>query len=841
MAVVYASVFCIFLVAAPVRSEPPEELIQDVQVRGNHRMPADSIKYRIQTKAGDRLNAKTVSRDVKTLYALGYFEDIRVEEQATTRGPIVIFNVRERPLVRAIKYEGLQSVANSEIAGILKDRKADLPLNSPYDSARIRRAESVLKQILTERGRQNPQVEARTEYVESGANVTFVVKEGPKLKIEKIEIEGNKAFSDSELKNVMKLSKEVAPITLFTRNDTYDHLKLSDDISRIRMHYADSGYVRANIQESSLEIKPKTVYRTFPFFITEFPLGIPIPFWKKQEQRIHLKLKVEENTQYRIGQVTIIGNKAFSIDTIRFTLGLTPGAVYNEERLRSGLSNLRKLYGGRGYINFTAVPTYDLQDRTRTVNLTVNIDEDRKFYVNRLGFSGNMTTRDKVIRREFLLAEGDVFSSDLLDRSLLRVNQLGYFEMIRPEDAEMKLDPDNASVDINLKLKERDGNKIGFNGGVSGAAGGFLGVTYSTNNFLGLGETMSVNLERGTRYSQYQLQFTEPYTLGRPLTTGFSLFSTNFQYDQSGLFLSQRRSGFNLSSSHPLSAFQRLGLSYQLDNSHISSVDAATQGFFSTLATGPQNVSSYLSKRVISTYTLNTVNNPNWPTKGHSLTASMETAGGLLGGNVSFYRPSFEYRAFKPVNRGRNTLALRLSGSFVRGFSNKSVPFYERFFMGGDYDLRGMDFRSVSPIAFITSTTDGVQHDDILRVGGDTQALLNFEYRIPIAGPITLAPFVDVGNSWVLDTKSLRRQVSDALGNMQAQNVRFLPGSNSGIRVSTGVELQITMPLINLPFRLIFAVNPTRINQTYVGPNFGNPISIREPFQGFKFTIGKTF
>src|SRR5262249_38771320 len=218
MAVVYASVFCMFLIAAPVRSEPPEELIQDVQVRGNHRMPADSIKYRLQTKAGDRLNAKTVGRDVKTLYALGYFEDIRVEEQATTRGPIVIFNVRERPLVRAVKYEGLQSVGNSEIAGILKDRKADLPLNSPYDSASIRRAVSVLKQILTERGHQNPQVEARTDYVESGANVTFVVKEGPKLKIEKIEIEGNKAFSDSELKNVMKLTKEVAPITLFTRN-----------------------------------------------------------------------------------------------------------------------------------------------------------------------------------------------------------------------------------------------------------------------------------------------------------------------------------------------------------------------------------------------------------------------------------------------------------------------------------------------------------------------------------------------------------------------------------------------------------------------------------------------
>ena len=154
--------------------------------------------------------------------------------------------------------------------------------------------------------------------------MTFVVKEGPKLKIEKIEIEGNEAFSDSELKNVMTLTKEVGPTTLLTRNDTYDSLKLNDDLSRIRMHYAGNGYIRANVQQSLFEIKPKTVYRTFPFFIPEFPLGIPLPFWKKQEQRIHLKLKVEENDQYRIGQVTIIGNKEFSTETIRFMLGLTP-------------------------------------------------------------------------------------------------------------------------------------------------------------------------------------------------------------------------------------------------------------------------------------------------------------------------------------------------------------------------------------------------------------------------------------------------------------------------------------------------------------------------------------
>jgi len=230
---------------------------------------------------------------------------------------------------------------------------------------------------------------------------------------------------------------------------------------------------------------------------------------------------------------------------------------------------------------------------------------------------------------------------------------------------------------------------------------------------------------------------------------------------------------------------------------------------------------------------------------------SLESAGTFLGGNVNFYRPSFEFKAFKPVNHGRNTLAMRFSGSYVQAFPNKSIPFYERFFMGGDYDLRGFDFRSVSPIAFISRTKDTVDastgevikvpYDDIVHVGGDTQALFNFEYRIPIAGPITLAPFVDIGNSWVTNSKSLLRQVTDPLGQTSLQNVRFLSGTNSRLRVSTGLELQITLPIINMPLRLIYALNPNRINQTYVGPSAGTPVSIREPFRGFKFSIGKTF
>jgi outer membrane protein insertion porin family len=241
------------------------------------------------------------------------------------------------------------------------------------------------------------------------------------------------------------------------------------------------------------------------------------------------------------------------------------------------------------------------------------------------------------------------------------------------------------------------------------------------------------------------------------------------------------------------------------------------------------------------------------PTAGKSLSSTFEFTGGLLGGNTNFIRPIFEFQYFKAMNRfkpsdfGRNTLAFRLRASYVKGFSETSVPFFERFFMGGDFDIRGFEFRSISPVAFITRdvvdsfTGQPIKIDDIAFVGGDTSAVMNLEYRIPLVGPITLSPFLDVGNSWVTNKDQLRRQITDSDGNVTFEEVSFLPGTNSGIRASTGMELQVIMPVINAPFRLIFAYNPFRIDQTFFGPVTGAPFSFREQLRAIKFTVGRTF
>ena len=857
---------------------PDQPKIESVNIRGNRRIPSETIKYNLRTKPGDTLSPEVIGRDMKTLYAQGFFDDIRVnEEDGKNGGIIVVFIVSEKKLIRSIDFAGINAISKSDILDKLKERKIGISQESPFDPARVKRVEATIKAMLAEKGHQDATVETETEDVPPNAvKLTFRVNEGPAVRIEKIVVEGNKVFSAREIKQSMKLVKEVSPLTAFTGKDTYYDLKLADDMTRIRMFYADHGYIRANLQDPVVETKPKLVSRTLPLIKPRFPFGIPLPFWQKRLNRYYITLKIEENDQYKVGDVKITGNKALNDTAIKAVLGLNPGLVYNESLLRKGFDNLKKIYGARGYVNFTPVPVQDVDEEKKLVNLTINIDEDRQFTVNRIAFSGNTTTRDRVIRREIMVNEGDVFNSSLWDLSLLRLNQLGYFEEIKSEDAEVKPSPTESTLDINLKVKEKGRNSIGFNGGVSAIGGSFLGLSYSTNNFLGLGESLGVVLQGGTRQSQYQFSFTEPYVYDKPVSLGFSVYSSSFRYDQArelfglnpgslppGLGLEnrlnfeQKHTGFNLSASYPMRIFHRFGVSYVLDNSQTTGINPATQAYFSAVAAQNQNFivggvpNVFNARRVVPTYTYNTTNSAYYPTQGYSFTGSFEFTGGFLGGDVNYYRPIGEFRFYYPMDHGRNTLAMRVMGSFVQSFTNLSLPFYERFFAGGDFDIRGFDFRTLSPISFITralpvtNPTTGQtvtkNFDDIVYVGGDTQFIFNLEYRIPLIGHVvSLVPFMDTGNTWVLKPAELERKIVTP-GLIQNLPAQFLPGTNSGLRMSTGIEFQVIMPVLNAPFRVDFAFNPARIDQNFVGPVTGTPFGIHQPSHDFKFTVGRTF
>jgi outer membrane protein insertion porin family len=635
------------------------------------------------------------------------------------------------------------------------------------------------------------------------------------------------------------------------------------------------------VLDPEVELKPTSVYRTFPFVKPPFPWGIPIPFWTKTVDRYYITITIEENEQYRIGEIKVKGNTVVPEEAIKNLMGIKPGDIFNDTLLRGAMENLKKAYGTLGYANFTPGREHDFDETKKVVNLTIDVNEGKQYKVNRITFSGNTTTRDKVIRREFLLTEGAIYSSRGLDMSLLRLNQLGYFDQVKEEDAEIKFnkDPRIAEVDINVKVKEKGKNTIGVNGGISGIGGGFVGMTYETNNFLGRGNALTMDIQGGSQQSTFVFSYREPYLFDRPLSLGVSVYGRSYQYDQAREVLGldprnlpeglgfdnrlnyqQNRRGFSVSTGYPLRLFKQMGLMYQFENSETNAVNPATQEYF--LAVNQQSrqefqtntgtdFNQFHSRKLVPSFGWRTVDSMYFPTRGHSLTVAFDYTGGLLGGNVNYIRPTVQFEAYRPHTKRRNVLAFRFISSFISGFSGVSAPFYERVYSGGDYDIRGFDFRSISPVSFITRYIDSLDaetgatvkkpFDDIVQVGGDTSAIMNLEYRIPLVGPITFAGFMDIGNTWVLKKNQLRREILNSEGFLEVETPKFMPGTNSGFRMSTGVELQVIVPILNAPVRFIWAVNPMRLDNIYLGPVTGTPFQIYQPKRDFKFSMGRTF
>src|SRR4051812_18475711 len=461
-----------------------QELVADVNVHGNRRIPAETIKSRTFVHAGDVYDQQAVERSFSSLWNTGYFDDLRFEREQTPQGWKIHIYVKEKPTIREIKYTGLSSVSQSDVLDRFKERKVGLTQESQYDPTKVKRAEVVLKELLAEHGRQfaNIRTEVR-QLPPASVSVSFVVKEGPKVKVGDIKFKGNKNLSTRYLRSSMKNLKPIGiPKSIFLENlfaRTFDASKLNEDTERVRDAYQQKGYFKALVQDPRTQIRDTSGVNWY------------FPFKKKHGKVVDITIPVEEGDRYRLKEIKFQGNKAITnMEALRRQIPMKDGDIFNVEFMRSGLKNLRDAYSAQGYINFTPVPNTEIDDEHKLITITFDLDEGKQFFVRRIEFKGNTTTRDKVIRREIALEEGNVYNSRLWELSLLRLNQLGYFEPLKTadqggNDTEIKTDNQNSTVDLTLKVKEKGKNSIGLSGGVSGLAGSFIGLTYETNNFLG--------------------------------------------------------------------------------------------------------------------------------------------------------------------------------------------------------------------------------------------------------------------------------------------------------------------------------------------------------------------
>src|SRR5579863_5448332 len=495
---------------APKSAAEPEQAFEDViesiEFRGVRRVPQDTLRALIFTKKGDKLDDESIHRDFMALWNTGRFDDIRVEREMGKTGWILRFTMAERRVIRSIKYDGNKSVTNSEILDRFKERKVGLSVESQYDPNKIQRARNVLQEYLAERGRQFATVDAQLRQVPpSSLEVVFKVDEGPKVKVGDISFMGNETYSALIVRRAMKnLRPYGVPKSVFFENifpSTYDSTKLDEDQERIEMFYKDNGYFQARVIDHTVDIIDAGGGK----------FKLPLIHPNKPGKFANIGLTIEEGRLYKLNTINFVGVKLFRTPEtlMRPIFGMQQGEVFSTAKLRKGFEDLRKLYGQFGYIDFVSEPDIEPVPGSDKIDLTLNFDEGKQFFVRRIDFSGNTTTRDKVIRRELLIDEGDVFNTRMWELSLLRLNQLGYFEVLKEDQsANIKRNTETDTVDITLRVKERGKNTIQLSGGVSGISGSFVGASYSTNNFLGLGETLSLTGQVGTLSQNAQFGFT---------------------------------------------------------------------------------------------------------------------------------------------------------------------------------------------------------------------------------------------------------------------------------------------------------------------------------------------
>ncbi|MHB2007602.1 MAG: outer membrane protein assembly factor BamA, partial [Acidobacteriaceae bacterium] len=523
-------------------STPQGSIVSEIRVIGNRRIPKETILARIFSHVGDPYDSATVERDFNSLWNTGYFENVQINRETTPKGVILTIIVRERPTIREINYKGLSSVSQSDVLDRFKKAKVPLTVDSQYDPTKIKLAETVLKELLAEHGHQFATIHTVIKTIPpASVSVNFNIKEGPTVKVGHIRFEGNKKVSSRTLRASMKnlrpigIPHSIILEDLFAR--TYDESKLEEDSERVRQAYRDRGYFRASVEQPLTHIR------------NQGGLYIPLIHSRKGKS-IDITMPVEEGAQYRLGGITFTGNKRVTnVLALRSLFKLKDGQIFDASLVGKGLENMRKAYGQLGYINFTAVPTPRIDEAKKLVFLNIDIDEGKPYYVSRIEFRGNTTTRDSVIRRELLLEEGQVYNSHLWEMSLLRLNQLSYFNPLKvDQDSETQQDADNGTVNLLLNVKEKGKNSIGLNGGFSGLSGAFLGLNYQTNNFLGLGESLTLQAAMGDLQRNITFGMTIPYVKNHPLSLGFQVTTQKTQYNayKNPLSLTGRSQNFDV-------------------------------------------------------------------------------------------------------------------------------------------------------------------------------------------------------------------------------------------------------------------------------------------------------
>lgn len=688
-----------------------KEIIIKISIRGNDRIEEDAVKSEIKSKEGDVLSQKALREDLRRIYEMGYFEDVNVTKESTPAGKEITFIVSEKPSVKRIEISGNEFIDKEDINEVI-----DIKTHAILNFTKLENSVKNILKLYRDKGYWAAEVDYRVYYLKTKeAIIDFRIEENKKTKIKEIQFVGNKVYADEELRDIMETS-EKGFFSWLTDSGVLNEDELNQDIDKISSLYSNNGYVEIKIG------KPEITY---------------------DNKWIYILIRINEGKQFRVGKVDIRGDLIEEKDILLKGLNMTSGKMFNRSLLREDISVLTDKYARVGYAFADITPLTSIDKESQLVDLTFDIHRGKKVYFERISITGNSRTRDKVIRRELKIAEGDQYDKEKLGRSYEKINRLGYFEEISFNTEKGGGDD---KLDLIVKVKERPTGAVSVGAGYSSIDNLIGMINISESNLFGRGLKLFLVANIGGKSQSYKLGFTEPWLLDTPISAGFDIYDTKREYTN----YDKHARGGDIRFGFPITEeYTRAYLTYKYENVDITEVqdDAAD-----VIRDQEGNTST---SSIVLALVRDSRDSAIFPTKGSDNSISTEYAGGFLGGtnyftkyvgNTTWYFPLFWDTVF--MSRGRI--------GYAHGNQGRELPLFERFFLGGINTIRGFEAYSIGPKDPDTGDV----------IGGNKELLFNLEYIFPLVeeAGIKGVVFFDAGNAFNEDEDYDFNQLRTSVG-----------------------------------------------------------------------------
>jgi outer membrane protein insertion porin family len=771
----------------PAAGDLTGQIIERFEAVGNASVASDTIRVYLGIQPGDPYQPEAIQRNFLNLWQTGLFDDIRVEAEPGDKGVVVRAIIKERPRIGAVEFRGNKELNTQKINEALEREKIDIHVGNTIEQTLVRRAAETIKQTYAEGGFEGVQVDTITEdLAEPGEKrIVFVINEGIKAKVAGIDFTGNKRFSDGKLRSVMKDVKRHNIITWVRKKNLYVPSKLDEDLERVKNYYQDHGYQDVVFGDPQI----KTVGK-----------------------RVRITIPVKEGEVHKFGSVSVTGNTVFTSEQILGDFPLKEGETLARKPIQARVDAFGEAYRMRGYIYAYVDPEY--KDRgNNVVDVNLNVYEGDQFRLGRLEFEGNTTTKDKVLRREIFLEEGQIMDMEAFKQSVYKLGQLGYFKVT--DNPDFKVNPDSKTVDITVKGVEEGKNDVQFGGGYSETGGFFVQAQFATRNFLGEGENFGLSYQRGSRTNFFSISYADPWFMDTPNSLGISLYNTArvppraFGYEQHGR-------GGTVAYGYRLGRFDSVSMLYGFDQSKYRYDVNEEPDPNGNIPVGVARDLNFTTSTVVPTYRYDSRDHPFDPTRGSRISLSIAYAGGPLGGTVEMLKPTVGLTRLFRLSR-KSSVSINAEGGYIKNFRKNCAYTYaeltedigelcvqesDRFIVGGEFSVRGFEYGTLGP------------YEDFPRYGlrprgGYKYHVYNLEYVYRVNEPMRFVLWADAGRAYGYKDKF----------------------DVSQIRYSVGAEMRVFLPVFQFPLRFIYAFNPQP-----------EPDDEKfSKFNSFQFTIGNTF